>query len=305
MAKKTKVAPVAKVENADVVVIPKVKASAMSKDIGPLVIKGLSQAYDDETKGRELLAGSEAKKYNLLANLTQGIVKAAKADTSINLAIASGTDTKKQGYLNDQIGIALGFREVVTVGSGDKAKQRVQYAASVMQFFPMPNEDKSTTEYKRKTTMRSNFLHMVKKCQLAADGIIQNDISIKMDKESGTLLLEGPAIKKQFGAATVLLNEKQTVTDKKGVETKLTEKPSFTALAAKAKESHGGTISRHSNTRGLSAQMSNPGQALNALCKSMCEMLARVKEPGTAQITSVKSVESAIETWLSNWDKAE
>lgn len=287
-------------------IIPKIKPGAMSKDVGPIVIAGLAQAYADETKGRELITGAQSKTYNLLAQLTQAIVKAAKADTSIKLSIASGTDAKAQGLLNDQIGIALGFREVITVGSGDKTKQRVSYAKSVTQYFPMPNEDKQSDAYKRKTTMRSNFLHMIKKCQLTADTIIQQDIDVKMDKASGTLMLSGPAVKKQFGASSVVLNEKQNVTDSKGNETKLTEKPSFTALAAKAKESHGAApIPRTSNTRGAGTVLNNPGQALNALCKSVIEMLARVKNPGPAQITSVKQVESAIDTWLSNWDKAE
>jgi hypothetical protein len=302
-AKQKLVAPDPVVETA-VSIIPKIKAGAMSKDVGPIVIAGLAQAYADETKGRELITGAQSKTYNLLAQLTQAIVKAAKADTSIKLSVASGTDAKAQGLLNDQIGIALGFRDVITVGSGDKTKQRVTYAKSVAQFFPMPNEDKQSDAYKRKTTMRSNFLHMVKKCELAADAIIQQDMDVKMDKASGSLMLSGPAVKKQFGQASVVLNEKQTVTDSKGNETKLNERPSFTALAAKAKESHGGTIHRGSNTRGDAAtQLSNPGQALNALCKSVIEMLARVKNPGPAQITSVKQVESAIDTWLTNWAK--
>lgn len=296
------VAPDPVVQTTDVI-IPKIKAGAVSKDVGPAVIKALAVAYEDESKGRELIAGAQNKQYNSLSQLTQAIVKAAKADTSIDLSIASVQDAKRQAYLNDQIGLALGYREVLTVGQGTQQKQRVGYAASVVSFFPMPAEDKTTDAYKRKTTLRSNFLHMLKKCQLAADSIIQRDIDVKMDKASGTLLLSGPAIKKQFGAASVVLNEKQTVQDAKGEDFKLTERPSFTALAAKAKESHGGTLHRGSNTRGTGTQLSNPSAALDSLCKSMIEMLARTKEPSKAGIDCVKKVESAIDTWLTNWDK--
>lgn len=307
MAKAAKVSKVELEETAtaatSTAVIPTIKASAMSTDVGPMVISGLATAYDDESKGRELIAGAQAKQYTLLSTLTQGILKAAKADKNIVLGIASGTDPKKQSFLNDQIGIALGFKEVVTVGSGDKQKQRVAYASTVTKFFPMPSDDKNSPEYKRKATTRSNFLHMLKKCQQAAEGILMANMDAKMDKVSGTLLLSGPGVKKQFGVESVLLNEKQTVTDKKGVETKLTEKPSFTALAAKAKEAHGAPIHRGSNTRGAGAQLSNPSEALSALCKSVTDMLARVKEPKKAQIEAVKSLDSAIETWLMNWDK--
>lgn len=286
--------------------IPQIKARAMSKDIGPAVIASLAQAYIDETKARELMQGAQSKAYHSLARLTEGIVKAVKNDGSIVLraAFVGGKDgAQDMAHLNDQLGIALGFREIITVGTGDKAKQRVVYATSCSQYFPKPGENKESEEYKQKNTIRSNFLHMLKKCVQAADAIITQQVDVKMDKTAGTLLLSGPSIKKQFGQNSVLLDEKKNIIDKAGNKVELKERPSFTAMAAQAAAAHGRPIHRGSNTRGAGVQMSNPGQALDGLCKAFVAAIERVSKPSPAQIVTVKTVESAIDAWLTTWDK--
>lgn len=291
-----------------VAVIPSIKKGALSKDVGPLAIKTLAQVFDDEAKVAQLAHGAEKSRHIVMANLTQAIVKAAKADQSIDLTatVASGDKAAKaMGTLNDQLGIALGFREVVTVGEGDKAKQKIVWAKSVAQFFPVQGDDKDAPEVKRKNTFRGNFVTLLKRCGMTALGIIERNIETSVDKKAGTLMLSGPEIKKQFGTPSVLLNEKQTVQNAKGDDVKLTEKPSFTAIAAKAAVDHGKVINRTSNTRGSQQTLANPGLALDGICTSMVQALDRLKAPNVtkAQIASVKKVESAIETWLTNNDK--
>jgi len=199
--------------------------------------------------------------------------------------------------LNNQIGIALGYREVVTMGEGDKARDRVVYARAVERYFPSAKDAKDSPEAKRKATLRSNFIHMVKKCAMTAAGIIEKDMTAAMDKESGTLRLSGPAVKKQFGAGSVLLNEKQTVGEgDKAI--KLTEKPSFTAIAAKAAESHGKIVHRASNTRGRQLNVS-PEDAVSGLCKSLIAAIERIGGKITDTVkTSLESVVSAIDKAL-------
>lgn len=300
-----KVPTVAKAKNE--IIIPKIAKGALSKDVGPVVIKQLATAWDDDVKIEQMKVGSEKMKYSALAALTQACVKAARADDSIDLTATtkSGPDGQKaMGVLNDQLGLALGFREVVTVGEGDKAKQRIIWAAAVKQYFPVSGEDKGLPEVKRKDTFRGNFMTQLKKAAMTALGIVDRDIEVKMDTKAGTLSLSGPEIKKQFGAPSVLLNEKQTVQNSKGDDVKLAEKPSFTAIAAKAAEAHGKHVNRSSNTRGAATQsLTNPGLALDGICTSMIQALDRLKEPSKGQIESVKKVESAIDVWLSNNEK--
>lgn len=292
-----------------VALIPRVNSKALSKDVGPAAVKLAFQSETDAVKAQQLGEQAKKSKYAVMAMLTQAIVKAARADKTIDLTATakSGPDgAKAMNTLNDQIGLALGLREVITVGEGDKAKEKVVWTAAVKAFFVPDTADKDSDLYKKVTAFRGNFVTQMKRAAMAAMGIVTRDIETKIDKESGTLLLSGPEIKKQFGQPSVLLNERQTVanTKKGGDDIKLKEKPSFTAIAAKAKEAAGGApVNRSSNTRGAAAQsVSNPGLALAGICKAMIEALQRTKDPTKAMIQSVKSVESTVELFLSNWD---
>lgn len=280
-------------------IIPVIKKGALSVDVGPMVIAGLARVRQDEEKANEVLRSVDSKRYDLLATLTAGIVKAAKADQSIDLASAfkEGADGAKAAtLLNDQLGIALGFRHVVTVGD----KQRVDYTAKVAEYFPNKTLGTESEEYKKRSTFRSNFLHTLKKCVMAACGLVERKIDMKYDKKAGTLAISGPEVKAQFGQATVLLNEKQKVTDGKGKETTLKEKPSFTAIAAKAAVAHGKQIHRGSNTRGAAGQaLANPALALKALCAGMVKACAGIKGVPSADIkTALESAREAIDKVL-------
>jgi hypothetical protein len=235
----------------------------------------------------------------LLAQTTQAIVKAAKNDSSIDLSIAFSGDAKKMNLLNDQIGLALGFREVTTLPATETAAEikRIGYAKAVLKYFPGPKDDKNAPETKRKATLRSNFLHMVKKCAQAASGIITTETDIVTDKATGTLQLTGPAIKKTFGQETVLLNEKQTVGDgEKAV--KLAVKPSFTAVAKIGAEAAGKTLTTRKDSR-VASNATDPSVAVQNIAKSLAEACAKLKTPADDATKRALSIaQSAIDKVL-------
>jgi hypothetical protein len=300
MAKKAKVKAGDSEVSESVALVPKIKATALSKDVGPLVIRGLAEAHSAEAQAQAVLDTVEAKRYDLLSKLTMGIFKAAKADKSIDLSTSflGKEGAQQSAYLNDQLGIALGFKEVQTinVGTPQEAK-RVAWAKGVAELVLSTKEEKDTPEGKRKATIRSNFLHSLKKCAQVACSMLEDKVNGKYDEKAGTLLLSGPSIKAQFGQPSVLLNEKQTIGegDKK---VKLTEKPSFTAIAAKAGEKHGKPVHRGTNTRGNSRALANPTAAMDDIAKSFISFVNKIDKPNEKQTAILQSVRDAIDAKL-------
>jgi len=274
--------------------IPKISAKAMSKDVGIALIRDLAATDSDMEKGKQMLAAAATKRYDLQSRLTLVIVKAAVNETSINLSHAFSDDKKAQGLLNNQLGVALGYREIAMLPNG---KATVQYVKDVYPYFPAPGEDRDTVEYKKKQTTRTSFLHRLKQCCMVANGIIADKTKAEIDKESGVLRLTGPAVKKQFGASSVLLNEKQTVKDGKSkTETKLTEKPSFTAIAARAAEAHGKVINRVSNTRGAGPggfKGASPEKLVIAGADAMIAALSKIKDVTDAMKDKLRALVTA------------
>ena len=273
--------------------IPKISAKAMSKDVGVALIRDLAATDADTEKGKAMLAAATTKRYDLQSKLTLAIVKAATNEASINLSHAFSDDKKAQGLLNNQLGVALGYREIAALPNG---KTTVQYVKEVYPYFPSPGEDRDTVEYKKKQTTRSGFLHRLKQCCMVANGIIADKTKAEIDKESGVLKLTGPAVKKQFGTSSVLLNEKQTITDSKGTETKLIEKPSFTAIAARAAEAHGKIINRVSNTRGAGPggfAGASPEKVVIAGADAMIAALAKIRDVTDAMKDKLRALVTA------------
>lgn len=298
MAKKAKVKAVVEAEEGTGLV-PVLKKSSLSVDVGPAVIIGFAKARENEEAANAMLKDVDAKRYDLLSQLTAGILKAAQADKNIDLTVAFAKDPKKQGALNDHLGLCLGFKEVQTINPGTPQEaQRIAWSKSVAPYVLSTADEKDTDIAKRKSTVRSNFLHSLKKCVQAAQSLIDNKINAKMDKDAGTLLLSGPAVKTIFGAPTVHLNEKQTVgSGDKAV--KLTEKPSFTALAANAANKRGHTVSRTSNTRGRQKQMANPTEALRDIAKSFLSVVNTMKDKMTdPQRKIIQDVNEALDAIL-------
>lgn len=279
------------------IVVPHLKAGALSKDLGPVIVQGLAKAFDTEIAATAAIKQVEGKRYELLSQTVLGIVKAAKADKSIDLSIAFSDDKSKKAFLNDQACLALGIKEIVSVGKGEKAVERCAWAGKVASFFPQRGDDKDSEETKRKATFRANFVTTLGKCLKTAAGIVDNDVKAEMDKQAGTLRLSGPTIKKQFGQPSVLLNEKQTVV-KGGENVKLAEKPSFTAIAAKAAEAHGATVHRGSNTRGAQIQ-TDPNKAVVSVCSSLVQAIGKLSDEPTKEVrAALESVANAVDEYL-------
>lgn len=267
-----------------------VKSGALSTDVAPLVLAGLQKTFVDEEKAHALLQGVADKRYDLLSQTTAAILKAAKVDDSIDLSAAFSGDVKKMNVLNDQLGIALGFREVTIIpAEGDKPEiKRIGTAKAVAKYFPGPKDDKNSPEYKRKNTLRSNWLHMVKKCAQAASGLLATDTKVEMNKEAGTLQISGPAVKKQFGQETVLLNEKQTIGEGEQA-VKLAARPSFIAVAKMGAEAAGKVLQPRAQS-GTGTKATDPGAAVQAIAKSLTEACSKLKLPADDETKRALSI---------------
>lgn len=275
-----------------------IKAGALSTDVGPTVILGMSRSYEEEDKAKAILQQVESKRFDLLAITTQAIVKAAKADPSIDLSVTFDGEPKKMSVLNDQLGLALGFREVTKSKDGDgKEIEKIGYAKAVLKYFPSPKDDKKAKETIRKATLRSNFLHMLKKCAQAAHAIVDQDITIKKDTASGTLLLSGPTIQAKFGQDSVLLNDKITIGEGDDAK-KLNEKPSFTAIAKMGAASAGKVLTTRKDSR-VDTGAVDPETAVLSICDTVVKAIGKLKGPaGPKVVEALKSVQSAIDKAL-------
>lgn len=297
------------------------KKGALSTDVGPRVIAAFSKTIKDEQDAQATLTQVGAKRYELQTQLTLAIVKAAKADTRVDLSVAFGKDVKATGALFDTLGVALGFREVITTNDERTgvAFQRVQTAKAVFEYFPKPGEDIKTAEGRRKETARSNFMHRFKQCTQAACAIVDKEITASVDK-SGTLVVSGPAIKQEFGQDKVTVNEKKVIGEGDAA-VELHSKPSFTALAAMGAAEHNATIHRGSNTRGTMAPGAGEKATENAapkgninisssgaivqIAKALTSAIEKHKEPfDKAILEGLESVRNAIDIVLANHVKA-
>ena len=267
-------------------VVPKIKAGALSLDIGPKVIAIFDRSAQEQDKGHELLSSAQGKKYEGMSLLTQGILKAAAGDTSIKLSDAFSGDRKKMEHLMKQLGLALGFREVQSQKDGDKVVERVVVAKGVAKYFPGPNEDTKSAEYQRKNTFRANFGTTVKNCAQVAEGLMLSKATVQYDADNKTLRLSGPKVKEHFGADDVLLNENAS---QKGKDAPLAHRPSFTEIRAIAGEAHDAAVHRGTNTRGTTVGAStakpvDPETALVSLAHTLIGAIGKFDGPASVKV---------------------
>lgn len=278
-----------------------IKAAALSVDVGPRVIAGLANVFKQEDEANKLMSEATRKRYDLLADTTGAIIKAVKADDSIDLSAAVSGDIKQMNKLNDQLGLALGFREIVVIPGkkGEEGTKTIQTAKSVAKYFPSKADTKGSPEAARKATLRTNFLHTLKKCAQAALGMIEKDIVVKPDKDTGTLRISGPAVMERFGQSEVILNEKLTVGegDNKVV---LKAKPSFTELAKMGAESKGQVIVPRKDSRAAGTAVSIQ-TAVQSICATLLEQLGKMKEkPNPETIKQLNAVKSGVDKMLAD-----
>lgn len=271
-----------------------VSSKALSTDLGPVIVASLAKTYDEEAKANEMLKGVDAKRYDLLANTTMAIVKAYEADESISSSAAFSPDKKTVQKLNDQLCIALGVREYQDI----KGKQKLVYSKAVSRYFPTAKDPKGAEATVRKATLRSNFVHMLKKCAQAATAIVEKDMEASVDKETGTLLISGPTVEKAFGVKEVLLNEKQNIkVDGQEKPLELKQRPSFTALGNIAAVEHGAVIKGGSSDRTKKAIV-DPDLAMESLADTVVKAVSRLSKLTDKQRTALESMQSAIDKVL-------
>ena len=289
-AKKGKAKASAKTEQALITV----EANAMSRDVGPVVVATLADTYAKENKAQGMLQEVRTKRYDLLSNTTKAIVKAAINDTSVDLSKAFDPDKKTAQALNEQLQIALGIREYQTVGD----KKRLVYTKDVQRFFPQPKDKKDDPKTQQKATLRSNFIHLLKKCSQAACAIVDNKIEHDLDKDSGTLLISGAFVEKKFGQADVLLDERQTIpfdNGNGGTTIQLKERPSFTALANIAAQDHGAVLKKKPEPKSKAV---DPDTAVTSLCATLVKAINKLDKVTETQRKALESVRSALDTLL-------
>lgn len=270
-----------------------VKATAISKGVGLAAIKTLASTFQDEDQIAAMRSSVEKRRWDVLASLTGACVKALQADTSINLVDAF-KEAKDMIKLNDQLGLALEFKQVYRYTNKTGVVEKIDYTPEASALL-RPGEHDDEALKKRKGTVRSNFLTQLKKAFQAAVAIVETKTEVKTDKATGTLLLSGPAIKKQFGQASVLLNEQQTV--KSGdKEVKLKEKPSFQAMANRAAEMHGKVQVGRVDSRKTTA---DPDKHMADLAGLMVKAIESTKgKPTDAQKKAMETVRNAIDVCL-------
>jgi hypothetical protein len=289
--------PKVEAEEAGTGLVPTVKTSALSLDVGPKVISMIADAVKFDRESQELRRSGEAKRYDSLGLMTQGIVRAAKADGSIDLSAVFGEakDVNKARLYN-QLYFSLGYKAPLSVGKG---KTRFTWTPGVAEY--VEAENAADPARKQKDTVRSNLTHMLTKCIHAAIMIVENKVDIKPDKVTGTLQLTGPVIKQHFGEATVLLNEKQNVQtlNRKGEVTgtkALKAKPSYSEIARLGAEAHGKVFNKRVDSR---ATAQDPHKHLADLCGSLVKALEKAPSPlNEVSRKALESAQSAIESAL-------
>lgn len=268
---------------------------ALSTEVGPAMLKAYALSFENEQKAHDILNEIEAKRYDVLANTTQAIVKAAKSDKAVNLAAAFGQDTAEKNKLSKMIDLALGLQVYETVTTTGGSSQVLRTNPAIASYFPTKTDDKDAPATKRKATFRTNWAHLKTKCIQAAHGIISADITVKKDEKSGTLLLSGPAIQKEFGQDQVLLNEKQTIPDPKNKENsvQLKVKPSFTQVARIGAAAEGKVVEIRKDSRAQTATI-DADTAVQSQCSQLIASLGKLEKPNDKTLASLNSLASAI-----------
>lgn len=271
-----------------------VNDKALSIEVGPVVIASLAKTYEDEQKATSMLQAVQGKRYDLLSNTTLAIAKAFSADESIDPAAAFTQDRKEAQKLNDQLLIALGVREYVDV----KGKQKLVYTKAVSRYFPGPKDAKDDPKTVQKSTLRSNFIHLVKKCAQAAVTIHEKGVTAAYDEEAKTLRISGPTVQKAFGASEVLLNEKQRIETSNGKDPlQLEQRPSFQALANLSAADHGAVVKSGNNDR-TKKQILDPQEAMEELATTVVNAISKLKTVTPRIKVSLERMFSAIDKKL-------
>jgi hypothetical protein len=274
--------------------VPMIKTSALSADVGPRVTAMLWDWKRADMQGKELVRSGETRRREGLQLNTMAIAKAALADSSIDLAsvFLPESDVARTKLYN-QVWVALGYKHAVVV----KDKPRLDWTSGVKEIMNSPKDD---PEHKAKESVRTNLSSQLGKCIQGAIFLVENKVKVQEDKKSGTLQITGPAVQKHFGEASVLLNENQTVNllDKRGNvigKKDLKARPSFTEIAKLGAEAHGKTFNKRVDSRAVSK---DPNDYVVQVCESLVAALEKSPTLNEAATKALSSLQSALETFL-------
>lgn len=219
--------------------------------------------------GSEIVAAFRGNKnYQVLALMTLGIFEAARRN-EVCLDSAFRQSRKDQKKLNDQLCLVLGVKQESVTGG----KRKIAYTDVAALFV-------------HNDTARTNFAHALKKCTKTAVGLLDLKAEIRLEPKAGKLVAAGPGIRGEFGLREITLDEKP----REG----LTQRPSYTALAAIAERNRGIVPKRGSMTRGRRAITSSDTQ-FESLCRELLHRLNAIGRLSTRQSHALEAVSLAIE----------
>ncbi len=257
-------------------VIPHVNPKALQREVGIEVVKLFARAEQAKSDLEELRNEINSKNYEAIGKLTQGVLFVAKNDSNVNLADHFAQDDKRKRMLNETLYLALGMKEVIKVGTGTAQTDKVVWSRALKDYLPQYGEPQDTKDYERKNTFRTNLAKQLNKAAGAALDMQKRKINAKFDPSQGTLVIEGPEVKKQFGVESVALNEKlaQGVEGSDGKKSNLKEKPSFTALYNNAAKAEGLPVKSKTNDR-TSKVIADPSAAIVEMSTLWLNVLGR------------------------------
>lgn len=270
-------------------VVPHINPKAIQKDLGPQIARMFAGVEEAKSEVERLRKEIGDKNYAAIAKLTMGVYNVAKIDNNVALADHFSEDSKRKLVLNESLYLAMGFKEVIKVGGGNKV-DRVVWSRNLADLLPQHGEAPDTPEYERKNTFRTNLSKQLNKAIGAALDLHKRHIVAK--EEGGTLLISGPEVQKQFGAPQVALNERinQGVAGSDGKASKLKEKPSFTALYNNAAKSEGHAVRSGSNDR-TNKVLTDPSAAIVEVGTILLNALSRVAEPDKITKPAMETLE--------------
>jgi hypothetical protein len=278
-----------------------VNPGALSLDVGEKAVKAFKSVKDTDQTISDLMNENAAKKGQTLAYLTEAFVKAALNDKTILLANIHKDEKALQKTLRQKLDVAIGVKQVTR---GEDGTEKFTMAPWTKDIFAQPGESKETPGWQAKENFRTNWATAVTKCVKAAHAIQAKQLSAHIDKVSGTLLVEGKAIKETFGVDKVSLNEKRDVDDGKGGKTKLAKIPSYTELARISSQMAGKTLKTRVDSRAKEVNALNEDDVLTAV-KSIATTLDKLESFGDELATALEDLQEACQDALDRRKEAE
>ena len=266
-----------------------VNPNALSTDVGEKAVMTLKSVKDVDQKIADMADENSRKKGQTLAKLTEAFVKAAVNDKTIVLRNIHSETGAEQKTLRQKLDVAIGIK---IVSRGEDGTERFNLAPWTKDVFVQPGEQKDTPEWRAKENFRTNWATSVTKCIKAAHAIVAKHMNASVDKLTGTLLVEGKAVKEHFNVDKIALNEKRDVETEPGKTVKLAKIPSFTELARISSELEGKTLKTRVDSRAKEINSLNESDVLTAV-KSITTTIGKLGNIGDELADAIETLGEA------------